>query len=75
MSVFAALRVYAIFHRKRWVFGVVLVTGLVNPIILFVSNVLSPIFNWLTDGIVSTFSHDLSHPEAPSRASRRVPSH
>ncbi|KZT67830.1 hypothetical protein DAEQUDRAFT_672388, partial [Daedalea quercina L-15889] len=31
---FAALRVYAIFHRKRWVFVVVVVTSLVNPGIL-----------------------------------------
>ena len=45
--VFAALRVYAIFHRKRWVFGVVLVTGLVNPVILFVSGMYSPGFHWL----------------------------
>ncbi|EPS94795.1 hypothetical protein FOMPIDRAFT_58748, partial [Fomitopsis schrenkii] len=33
--IFAAVRVYAIFHRKLWVFCVVLVTGLANPIILF----------------------------------------
>ncbi|KZT67831.1 hypothetical protein DAEQUDRAFT_739089 [Daedalea quercina L-15889] len=33
-AIFAALRVYAIFHRKRWVFVVVVVTSLINPGVL-----------------------------------------
>ncbi|KZT04436.1 uncharacterized protein LAESUDRAFT_657844, partial [Laetiporus sulphureus 93-53] len=35
-TVFAALRVYAIFSRNKWMFGLVLLSGMINPAISIV---------------------------------------